>query len=53
LLTFASAQTGGANELLGRINFVDSDSTNTSYRGALIDGVLGSDANSAFLRFNR
>jgi hypothetical protein len=52
VLTFASAQTGGANEILGRINFVDSDSTNTNYRGASIDGVLGSDANSAFLRFS-
>lgn len=52
VLTFASAQTDGANELLGRINFIDSDSTNSSYRGASIDGILGADANSAFLRFN-
>lgn len=52
VFTFASQVTGGANELIGRINFIDSDSTNTNYRGAQIDGLLGSDANSAYLRFN-
>jgi hypothetical protein len=52
VLVFASQQTGGADEFLGKINFIDSDSTNTNFRGAGILGVRGSDANSAYLTFN-
>ena len=51
VLTFASEQTGGADEPLGIINFVDSDTTNTATRGARIIGHRGSDANSAYLKF--
>ena len=51
VLTFAAEQTGGADEPLGIVNFVDSDSTNTSKRGARILGLRGSDANSAYMRF--
>jgi hypothetical protein len=52
VLTFASEQTGGTDELLGVINFVDSDTTNAAKRGARIIGVRGSDANTAYLRFD-
>jgi hypothetical protein len=41
-----------ANEILGRINFTDSGSTNLLYRNAIIDGVRGSDDNSAYLTFS-
>ena len=51
VLTFAAEQTGGADEPLGIINFVDSDTTNASKRGARIIGHRGSDANSAYLKF--
>ena len=51
VLTFASEQTGGANEPLGIINFVDSDTTNTATRGARIVGHRGSDADTAYLKF--
>ena len=51
VLTFAAEQTGGADEPLGIVNFVDSDTTNTSKRGARIVGLRGSDANSAYMRF--
>ena len=51
ILVFASEQTGGVDEPLGKINFIDSDSTNTSYRGATITGMRGSDVNSAYLIF--
>jgi hypothetical protein len=51
VLTFAAEQTGGADEPLGIVNFVDSDSTNTSKRGSRILGLRGSDANSAYMRF--
>jgi len=50
-LTLVSNQTV-ANEILGRISFTDSGSTNTSYRNAIIDGVRGSDDNSAYLTFS-
>jgi hypothetical protein len=52
VLVFASEQTSGADEPLGVINFIDSGSTNTAYRGASITGLRGSDDNSAYLRFN-
>jgi len=52
VLTFASEQTSGADEPLGIINFVDSDTTNASTRGARILGMRGSDANSAWIRFD-
>ena len=52
VLTFASEQTGGADEPLGIINFVDSDTTNASTRGARILGMRGSDANSTWIRFD-
>jgi len=51
VLTFASEQTGGAEEPLGIVNFVDSDTTNTATRGARILGIRGSDANTAYLKF--
>jgi hypothetical protein len=41
-----------ANEILGRINFTDSGSTNSLYRNAIIDGVRGADDNSAYLTFS-
>lgn len=41
-----------ADEILGRINFTDSGSTNAAYRNAIIDGVRGSDDNSAYLTFS-
>lgn len=41
-----------ADEILGRINFTDSGSTNAAYRNAMIDGVRGSDDNSAYLTFS-
>ena len=50
-LQFVSQQTGGADEPLGIVNFVDLDTTNTSDRGARILGLRGADANSAYLRF--
>ena len=50
-LTLVSNQTV-ADEILGRISFTDSGSTNTSYRNAMIDGVRGSDDNSAYLTFS-
>ena len=52
VLTFAAEQTGGADEPLGIINFVDSDTTNASTRGARILGMRGSDANSTWIRFD-
>ena len=51
VLTFASEQTGGVDEPLGIINFVDADTTNAATRGARILGHRGSDANSAYLKF--
>ena len=50
-LQFVSEQTGGADEPLGIVNFVDVDTTNSSDRGARILGLRGADANSAYLRF--
>jgi hypothetical protein len=41
-----------ADEILGRINFTDSGSTNTSYRNAIIDGIRGANDNSAYLVFS-
>ena len=52
VLTFASECTGGVDEVLGKINFIDSGSTNFSYRGAAMFGMRGSDDNSAYLRFD-
>jgi hypothetical protein len=52
VLVFVSECTGGADEPFGVINFIDSGSTNTNYRGASISGLRGSDDNSAYLRFN-
>lgn len=52
VLVFASEQTGGANEPLGIINFIDSNSTNASFRGARMLGMRGADDNSAYLRFD-
>jgi hypothetical protein len=40
------------NEILGRINITNSNSSNTAYRVALIDGVRGSDNNSGYLTFS-
>jgi len=50
-LTLISNQTV-ADEILGRISFTDSGSTNAAYRNAMIDGVRGSDDNSAYLTFS-
>ena len=50
-LTLISNQTV-ADEILGRISFTDSGSTNTSYRNAIIDGVRGANDNSAYLTFS-
>jgi hypothetical protein len=41
-----------ADEILGRITFTNTNSTNTSYRVALIDGVRGGDNNSGYLTFS-
>jgi hypothetical protein len=40
------------NEILGRITFTNTNSTNTNYRVALIDGKRGSDNNSGYLTFS-
>ena len=41
-----------ANEILGRLNFTNTNSTNTAYRVAMIDGIRGSDNNSGYLTFS-
>jgi hypothetical protein len=41
-----------ADEVLGRFNFTHASTTNTSYRGAAILGLRGSDNNSMYLRFD-
>jgi hypothetical protein len=41
-----------ANEILGRLNFTNTNSSNTAYRVAMIDGLRGSDNNSGYLTFS-
>ena len=50
-LVFASECTGGANEILGLINFTDTANTTTNKRSAAIRGVRGSSDANAYLTF--